>query len=255
MTRIPRIAAASLALLAAAPAFGTTYSTGSWSTAADEGWKEVFTIAINDYSGTGNGDLSACIPGSQAFRDRMYNAGWNNTRFYTDDDAWSTDWESAGSDNSYADAADFGYVSAHGSSGAFYLNGNAGDNVVQASETRWGDSDLEVVSLDTCQTVDSAGRTAFISANLNRGVHFINGFQTNALDITTTADKYGYYLAQGYTVRAAWVQATKDGHGSDRTAAYVRFYNSSCDTYDDKLSSLACDPVSSSGYATATWSL
>lgn len=222
-------------------------------TTKDEGLAELYADAIEDYGGSG--DLSLCIDGTEKWIDHLDGAGYSNWGFSTDEHAFSWDYEDAHNDDIFNDSADFSYFSGHGNTGAMNLHGLYGDNWVNASETRLGNQDLEVLAIDACQTLNATGRTQWINANRNDGVHWILGFHTNAVDITTTADKYGLYLSQGYDVDLAWMWATRAGHGSDRTGGLVRFYNSSCDTYWDDIHNLSCDPTSNAQSVEVTWTL
>ena len=253
MTRTLFSSLSLLAAFSATPAFAGYYTSGTrGTTTTDEGLAEVYADAIEDYGGSGN--LYKCIDGVELFINHMDGAGYSNYAYSTDASAWSTDYEQANSDDTYNDTADFGYFSGHGGSGGFSLHGSQGDDWVDASETRLGNQDQEVLALDACQSLNAAGRTRWINNNRNDGIHWIMGFHSNAIDNTTTADDYGRHLANGYDVDTAWILATMAGHSSG-TGAYVRFYNSSCDTYWDDIHSLSCDPTSNASTAEYTWSL
>ena len=241
-------------LLFSTPAFATWYTSGSWSTTPDEGTYEVLGGACDDWSGTANSSLSNTVSGTWDWVNWMGTAGYTHYEYGTNKNAWSIDWES-GTDNSYADAADFAYVSTHGASNYIAFNGSSGDNVVTSADTQWGDGDDEAIAIDACYVLDSAGRSALGTANKNDGIHYIFGFQSLSDDITTTADYYGMYMELGYSLKSAWKYATQAGHDSSRTGAYVRFYKSTCDTSTDTAYSTSCDPKSSSSYATSTWTL
>lgn len=241
--------------LLASSASAGWYTSGSWSTAADEGTYEVFGHACDDWSGTGNTNLTATISGLELWIDWMGLAGYANYKYGTDANAWASAWEQASSDDSYADAADFAYVSTHGASDSVAFNGSSGDDALTSSETRWGNGDNEAVAIDACKVLDSTGRSRFGTANKNDGSHYIFGFSSNSLDTDTTADFYGMYLESGYSLKNAWKYATQAGHLSSYTGAYVRFYSASCNTSTDTAYAASCDPKSGSSAATSTWAL
>lgn len=234
------------------------YSNGTFSSGGDEGTREILGESVNNHSTYAScpvygGNLSATTGEVVAFINQMGAIGYTNYRHYYDATAWSSDLEQAGGDATYADAADFFYVSTHGNTGRAYFCGSSGDQLLYANETKWGDGDVEVGIFSSCYTLDSTGRSSFGAANLNGGAHYIMGFQSVALDTTTTGDKYGYYLANNYYIDYAWDDAVDDGHGSGYTSADVRFYNSSCNTYLDKALTVSCDPKSGSSWVGATW--
>jgi len=249
----------------------TAESQAGWYSSGSSG-KEAFANAIEDYSGSctmtsvpwfphdicvsDSSDLDKCIDGVEKWVDYMADAGHGEWRYATDSSARPEQWQDEDDDNDYNDAADFSYFSGHGStSSGASSRSRLVDRRLHASETYFGDHDLEHIAFDSCQTLNSTGRTDFINANRNAGVHTIMGFDSNARDIKTTASKYGLYLDNGYTVTNAWRSATKAGHTSSHRAAYVRFYTSACNTANDTASSSSCDPTSGSLASTATWSL
>lgn len=254
-----RTSVLALGVFAVVSVFGTSaqagyYTNGSWSTSPDEGTRELYGDAIDDYSGTGSSNLNNCIDGLEKFIDRMEDISYTHWRYSTDEDAWSTDFEASGSDHLYGDAGEFGYFSGHGSTGKAKFNGSSGDDLY-ATETELGDNDLEFMAFDSCKTLNASGRSDFIAANLGVGAHLIMGFESNASDITTTAKNYGKYLKDGYSVRSAWISATRDGHDASRTGAYVRFTSAACNTYSDTATSFSCDPEAGAYTATSTWTL
>lgn len=240
--------------LLTATAFASWNTSGTWSTTADEGSYEVYGGSCSDWSGTSNTDLPNANDDLEGWIDGMDSVGYSIYKYGTDAEAWSTGWESSG-DSSYADAADFGYVHTHGSTGYWVFNGSSGDDKVTASETSWGQYDVEAIAILSCKVLDSTGRSSFSTANKNKGIHFILGFSSNAIDYATVGETYAMYLDSGYTVASAWKYATKDTHSSSYTGAYVRFYTSSCNTTSDTAYSMACDPKSSSSSASSTWTL
>ena len=160
-----------------------------------------------------------------------------------------------GSDDSYNDQADLSYFSGHGSSGTLHFSNTYGYNALYASQTRWGNQDLDIIAMDACQVLNASGRSTFISTDVNDGVHWLMGFQTNAWDVSTTADLYGYYLAQGYYVDSAWIVAAQAGHDSSFTAATVHFRSSACNTWWDTATTVSCDPTSGSWGVSNTYTL
>ncbi|WP_437680764.1 DUF6345 domain-containing protein [Sorangium sp. So ce131] len=251
------------AVLGAHPAHAGYFTHGPSDAADHDGWTwEVYADAVDDHPGTGS-DLANCAEGVRRWTGRMAGAGYSY-RYSTNWEAWSSDFEEASYDDIYGDASDYAYISTHGSSDATYFNGSYGDNLLTSSETYWGELDMDAMAFDACQVLDANGRYNYGTNSLNDGVHFVFGFESLALDTATTADMYGYYMTQGYTLRSAWILATSDGHPAtytdagityNYTGSYVRFYNSSCDTYNDTMNSVACDPTWSSWWNWATWTL
>lgn len=244
-----------LAALLPGTVSASTYTGGTWSSAgANDGYLEVWGVGVEDYSTTGDGTLTYCIDEALAWKGYMVGAGYSGYKVYTNTSATSRYYEEANYDDSYNDAADFSLFAGHGSSGAFYFASTSYYSVT-GSETNWGEMDEVAVAMSSCQTLSSAGRSSFGTANKNDGVHYIFGYSSDMLDNDITGTKYGLYLASGYTLKAAWIQATKDSQSAAYTAAYVRFYSASCDTSADNALSCSCDPTSGSSYATSTWTL
>lgn len=242
-----------LALALSLPAHAGSYTAGTWSNDIDGSYWEIYGSSVLAYAACGNSTLSQTTNEVNAFITQMVPFGYSNYRHYTDSSAWSKDFEQSGYDASYNEVGDFNYYSGHGGSGGFSFCASVGDNWVSASETHWGDADVDLVALDSCNSLDAAGRTAFGTANLNAGIHYIVGFESTASDIVTTGDKYGYYLKNGYYVDTAWWYAVNDGHGVGAIAADVRFTSASCNTWFDKGATVSCDPKSGSSYVSATY--
>jgi hypothetical protein len=247
-------ALAATTLLLATSAQAGSYVSGSWHTGYDDSTREHFAGSVEDYNGTANSNLNHCHAGIEDLRGHLNNIGYGNYRIFTDEDVWSTAYES-GVDWIYADGGDLAYFSGHGGSGLFVMNGDAGDDMVWWDEVRWGDRDLEVIAFDACRVLDANGRSQLGSANAYDGVHWMLGFESNARDVSTTASHYGYYLRMGYSIGSAWQSATRDGHFHWSTAAYVRYTSSSCNTAYDTATSMSCDPSSGVTTASARWSL
>lgn len=256
-TLIARLSFVSLALFAVTPVQAGWFTGGSWSTSSDEGVYEVFAHGVEDYSGSGATNTTYCNDNAADFIAQMVAAGYSNYKYGTDANAWSSSWEEANLDDSYADAADFAFVSAHGSASASYVlfNGSSGDNKLYYSDTSWGDGDVEAVAIHSCQQLNAAGMKNYGSSNKNDGVHYIFGFATNAVDSDYVGYYYGYYMKNGYTLSSAWKTATRNTHTSAYTGGQLRFYNGSCNTGSDTAYSTSCDPKSSSSYASFTWTL
>ena len=243
-----------LTFLSAASA-GFFIHDGGVSGSGDDSRSETFVDAIEDYGG-GSADLDNCIDGAEKMLDHLDDTVFTSWELATDSSAWSWDFEEANKDDTYNDAADLGYFSGHGISSWLYFHGSSGDDWVGGYETRFGEEDVEAVAMDSCLTLDGTGRTNFINANKGEGVHWLLGFESLANDTQTTADRYGYYLKQGYDVDTSWRVAQIEGHSPTQTGSSVHFYTSSCDPYRDTLTSMSCDPTGSSTMAyEMTWSL
>ena len=245
---------APLALLVASPASATWYADGSWSTSSDEGLYEAFAHGVDDYAGTSN-DLSNCGNAFQEFRGYLASTGYSNFKGGTDAEGWSTAWEESSVDDDYVDSSDFAYFCGHGSSHKAHFYGSGGDDELAPPETNWGEVDVEAIVFDSCMTLDGSGRKAFGIYSKNDGVHHVMGFHGYALDYSTTAAWYGYYLQLGYRIGTSWKTATRTTHSSSYKGGRVRFYSSSCDTRLDTAYSTACDPTSGSSYKKYKWTL
>ena len=263
-SKITFLALPALALLASNADAGF-YTSGPWSTSDMDGstW-EVYGDAVNDHPGT-QSDLANCVPGVLAWAGRMSSAGYSY-QVGTDIDAWSVDFEEAGLDDLYGDAADYAYISTHGGSDYVAFNGSVGDNALTSGETYWGELDMDVIAIDACNVLDANGRWSIFSNGLNDGTHFVLGFDSVSLDTASNADLYGYYLTQGYTHVSAWYSSTTASHPATYTfpnggptvnlvASFVQFYSPSCNTWNDTMNTVSCDPKYDSWGAYSTWGL
>ncbi len=230
-----------------------SYSGGSFVALGDDSRKEIFGESVNAHAACAGSNLYNTTAEVNAFISRMAGPGYTNYRHYTDYDAWSSDFDQSLYDLTRADAGDFWYVSTHGGSGGFYFCGSSGDDLLGYWESNWGDGDAEIGILSSCYSLDSGGRSAFATANLNDGVHHLLGFESTALDLSTIGDLYGYYLANGYYIDNGWMFAVDGAHPVGHTSADLRFQTTACATYWERLSSLTCDPKSGSTAVSQTW--
>ncbi|MEU7475837.1 DUF6345 domain-containing protein [Lentzea sp. NPDC042327] len=146
---------------------------------------------------------------------------------WLDHNAWESDFKDpvfpGGDDTNWADDVDLTYWQGHGSGTGFYFTGcsNHNDTKLANTEARWGNNDVEWMSLFTCLILETntGGQTwgqrwgqAF------RGLHQINSFTTISYNSFNHGGKYGHYLWRSpflwwnkpMKVRDAWAQASID---------------------------------------------
>lgn len=187
-----------------------------------------------------------------------------------DADAWEEHFKresKGGTDVDWIDDVDFAYFAGHGAGkgsiagptgvgrgGGFTFGVNAHDDWVLAAipsnrEPRWGDNDLEWIVLDVCSALawksDGYGVLytlceRWANSDVMHGLHYILGFRTPARDACNRGRYFGEYLTGArdgtkYTVRQAWIKATKDTEVYPYEGAYLRASSAGCDTYNDHL--------------------
>jgi len=153
-----------------------------------------------------------------------------------------------GSNDSYWDANDIGFVCAHGLPWRFGLSD--GTVYLDYLSDGWGDVDLEWAILYSCQVVSSPLETSnwkqpwiVETTDVFDGLHIVNGFRTNAYvspAVNVTTD-YCERLNTGGEILDSWF---------DAIYAYGYYWTSNdkgCSVYygtceNDTLSSFAADP-------------
>jgi hypothetical protein len=146
---------------------------------------------------------------------------------WLDGNAWESDFKdpmfAGGDDNNWADDVDLTYWQGHGSGTGFYFTGcsNHTDNKLANTDARWGQNDVEWMSLFTCQILeDSTGGQTWAQrwGQAFRGLHQINSFTTVSYNSANHGGKFGHYMWRSpflwwnnpMKVRDAWAQASID---------------------------------------------
>lgn len=236
---------------------------------------EVGVEWVNDYKKVGKPSLSCRKPCAEGFYQTIYTLdGWVGRFNEGDANAWEKHFKrtsKGGIDDQWIDGVDFVYFAGHGAGdgsmktnvglgGGFTFGVNANDDWVLAStvnkEPRWGDGDLEWIVLDVCSALalqsDGAGyplSTRWANSDVMHGLHYILGFRTSAHDngSCNRGKIFAEYITGArdgtkYTVREAWMKATKDTEGflnsytsSPVQGAYLRASSPGANTYDDHI--------------------
>lgn len=199
----------------------------------DSNAKEVGVEWIEDYSGSGLGNLQNTREDAGSFYNALGNIGWTKRFNYGDALAWESDFEKSGvggSDSTYIDTLDFAYFSGHGSPTAFWFGTNYdGDGSytyrVHYSEAEWGDLDLEWITISACNVLqfDDPAGDVFDRWGwpVFKGLHMILGYDTYSYDLVM-GDTFVYYMTTGMRIKNAWIQANIDIQPSDVYSAYLR---------------------------------
>ncbi|MBW4719361.1 DUF6345 domain-containing protein [Saccharothrix obliqua] len=146
---------------------------------------------------------------------------------WLDRNAWERDFKDPslpnGWDHLYTDDVDMTYWQGNGSPNGFSFAGcsNNTDTFLSNNDARWGNRDVEWMSLYTCSILrSSAGGQSWAQrwGRAFRGLHQINGFDTGAVHSAVHGSRYGNYLLRTpflwwnrpMKVRDAWAQASID---------------------------------------------
>ncbi|WP_434450381.1 DUF6345 domain-containing protein [Lentzea sp. E54] len=178
--------------------------------------------------GTGN---CSGLPNTAAnigtFNTEANNHGIPRAFSWLDHNAWESDFKDpvfpGGQDTYWADDVDLTYWQGHGSGTGFYFTGcsNHNDTKLANTEARWGNNDVEWMSLFTCLILqDSAGGQNWAQrwGQAFRGLHQINSFTTISYNSANHGGKFGHYMWRSpflwwnnpMKVRQAWAQASID---------------------------------------------
>lgn len=219
------------------------FAAPAYAGADDSNIKEVGVEWVEDYSGSGLGNLYNTKEDAESFYNALGNIGWTKRFNYGDALAWESDFEKSsvgGSDSTYIDTLDFAYFSGHGSPTAFWFGTNHdgdGSNTYQVhySEAEWGDLDLEWITLSACKVLkyDDAAGSVFDRWGwpVFKGLHKILGYDTISYDYVM-GDRFVYYMTSGgMKIKDAWIQANIDIQPSDVYSAYL----SVCENENDYL--------------------
>ncbi len=160
-----------------------------------------------------------------SFNDEFSGRGIPVDFSWLDANAWERDWKDAaygGTDSSWTDDVDMAYWQGHGTPTGFMFDGcsNVNDDFMANTEARWGNKDVEWISLFTCNILKgTSGNQAWWQrwGNALHGVHQINSFATVSYHSSDHGTQYGEYLLRNNpkTVKNAWAWASIDDQGSD----------------------------------------
>jgi hypothetical protein len=184
----------------------------------------------------GLADLSGSAPNATGFVNRM--AGSATSQFFwADTNAWERDFKEpgigSGQDSSYADDVDIAFYTGHASETGFaFSNTTHDDGTMSDTEARWGNSDLEWLTLAACLILNRAnvgGDWAARWGGSFQGLHFILSYATVSNDNTIEGDHFANYMTRTpflwwnnpMKVRDAWVQTAIDSQPSSVTWAYM----------------------------------
>jgi hypothetical protein len=146
---------------------------------------------------------------------------------WLDHNAWESDFKDpafpGGQDTYWADDVDLTYWQGHGSGTGFYFSGcsSHNDTKLANTEARWGNNDVEWMSLFTCLILeDTTGGQTWAQrwGQAFRGLHQINSFTTVSYNSANHGGKFGHYMWRSpflwwnkpMKVRDAWAQASID---------------------------------------------
>ncbi|MET9231029.1 DUF6345 domain-containing protein [Lentzea sp. NPDC003310] len=140
---------------------------------------------------------------------------------WLDHNAWESDFKdpafAGGQDTYWADDVDLTYWQGHGSGTGFYFSGcsNHNDTKLANTEARWGNNDVEWMSLFTCLILeDTTGGQNWAQrwGQAFRGLHQINSFTTVSYNSANHGGKFAHYMWRSgpMKVRSAWAQASID---------------------------------------------
>jgi hypothetical protein len=160
-----------------------------------------------------------------SFNDEFSGRGIPVDFSWLDANAWERDWKDAafgGTDSSWTDDVDMAYWQGHGTPTGFMFDGcsNINDDFMSNDDARWGNKDVEWISLFTCNILKgSSGGEAWWErwGDAFHGVHQINSFATVSYHSSDHGTQYGEYLLRNNpkTVKNAWAWASIDDQGSD----------------------------------------
>ncbi len=169
---------------------------------------------------------------ANGFRDVMsangqaVNFDWRGANAFEKDfkDTSFGGWDSLKKPKRYVDEVDAQWYTGHGWSGGFTFKGNVDDTSIVPGDARWGDRDLEWMQLESCQVLRDTNGSADYFARWDevfRGLHLLNGFDTNAYCIGGgTGARFAEYLfpetflwwqvRPALTVQQAWASMAND---------------------------------------------
>lgn len=182
---------------------------------------------VNNYQGTGLGDLQHCDENAQGFYYELGgDSSWIGNFINGDDNAMERHWKDpshGGVDNSYMDNAYFGFFSGHGSSpdgSGIRFRTNNDDTYLSYSDALWGNTHLVWVALDACSVL----KQSVISNWYNSfgGIHSIVGFDTVTHDPSDRGSNFASRMDGKLTTQpviTAWFMAAADTEPSSIYAA------------------------------------
>jgi hypothetical protein len=142
---------------------------------------------------------------------------------YLDFAAWEDDFKDptlGGHDSTWTDNVDMTYWQGHGSPNGFSLCSSVDDKSMSRTDARWGNTDVEWMSLFTCLILKGVdGNLAWWQrwGNAFDGLHQINSFHTISYHSAKHGGIYARYLLRSSPsmVRTAWALASIDDQPAD----------------------------------------
>lgn len=215
----------------------------------------------------GHGDLSNTQAQAEGFYNEIAKPPASAIRRfnYGDDSAWDQDFQDNdvdpnGTDHKYIDNVDIVFFSGHGNqNGPRFGRADRDDGQARPDEIRWGNKDLEWIAFDACLILANHPTSATARwRQVFQGLHYILGFATTCQDERNRGKRFAYWLNRKYTVRCAWIKATKETEGSGVRGAYLRADETGIgtNTYNDHY--LGCgfvsaDPEDPDSFVWCSW--
>ncbi|WP_437594475.1 DUF6345 domain-containing protein [Sorangium sp. So ce1000] len=142
-----------------------------------------------------------------------FQEGGIESRFnWGDQRAWEVDFKDpalGGQDAYFADSVDLTFYTGHANGNGFMFCSAMNDRVLQFSDARWGNSNLEWMVVAACGPLqDDGGAWRYRWSGAFDGLHLLMGYATESFDDTTEGSKFAGYLlddASPAPVREAWV--------------------------------------------------
>ncbi|MFY1669566.1 DUF6345 domain-containing protein [Plantactinospora sp. WMMB334] len=192
-----------------------------------------FAYGVADVGSEGTGPCSG-LPHTgtnlASFNNRFTSSGYPVEFSWLDQNAWEDDFKDpaySGHDGDWTDHVDMTYWQGHGSPTGFSFSGcsSVDDTFLSNTEARWGNGDVEWMSLFTCLVLDdgAAGQRWWQRwGNAFHGLHQINSFDTVSYHSSSHGGTYANYMLRTpflwwnnpMSVRAAWAQASIDDQPS-----------------------------------------
>jgi hypothetical protein len=204
---------------------------------------------VQQYNG-----LAGNLSNTKAQAEGFYNTLSATKRFeWGDNLAWDQDFETSGlgsppsgTDTVWADNVDMVFFSGHGSADRFYFGRKIDDAVAKNTEIQWGETCLNWIVLDACNTLEWPGVFTRWGWPVFKGLHYILGFHTTTGDEPYRGQVLAQYLNAGWSIRDAWIRAAQDTEGPGTWWAYLRADANGTDTFNDHWfgkGSVSPDPV------------
>jgi hypothetical protein len=173
------------------------------------------------------GGLGGSAGNAGGFVSRFGASGISTAFNWGDMNAWEMDFKDAafgGQDQYYADAVDLVFYTGHAWSTGFSFCSNMHDTWLDATEARWGQTQIEWLVIAACGPLqDEGGAWAARWQPAFQGLHLLLGYADiswdNTVEGSTLADALLRYDHQ--PVRFAWVESANAGQPAGVPYAYM----------------------------------